>query len=65
MFTMTSCGKEEQKMHSLSLRDASLFLFFHKGLVQQYVPDVMSQYAHLIPKSSIVVIIVARFTCPR
>jgi hypothetical protein len=44
MFAMTSCGKKEQKMCFLSLRDASLFLIFRKGSVQQYVPDVMSQY---------------------
>jgi hypothetical protein len=45
MFAVTSCGKKEQKMRSLSLREPSLFLFFRKGSVQQYVPDVMSQYA--------------------
>jgi hypothetical protein len=44
MFAVTCCGKKEQKMRSLSLRGASLFLFFRKGSVQQYVPDVMSQY---------------------
>ncbi len=44
MFAMAFCGKKEQKMRSLNLRDASLFLFFRKGSVQQYVPDVMSQY---------------------
>jgi hypothetical protein len=31
MFAMTSCGKKEQKMRSLRLRDASLFLFSAKA----------------------------------
>jgi hypothetical protein len=47
-FAVTSCGKKEQKVHSLSLRDALLLLFFCKGAVQQYVPDVMGQYGLLI-----------------
>jgi hypothetical protein len=46
MFAMTSCGKNEQKMRSLSLRETSRFLLFRKASVQQYVPDVMSQYDH-------------------
>lgn len=44
MFAMTSCGKYEQMAPSLSLREATFFLFFRKGSVQEYVPDVMSQY---------------------
>jgi hypothetical protein len=44
MFAVTSCEKKEQKMRSLSLRDGSLFLFFRKESVQQYVPDVLSKY---------------------
>jgi hypothetical protein len=41
MFAMTSCGKNEQKMRSLNLRETSRFLLFRKASVQQYVPDVM------------------------
>ncbi len=37
-------------MRFLSLRDASLFLFFHKGSVQQYVPDILQRERALFPQ---------------